>query len=215
MSGKRLVTGFNHNVKHKGQLYHVQTEDTGVESGHIVTHLFLGGNIIASKRTSYAELRGAPNLASLVRALMEEQHKEMLRNLVNGVYDAPMPPPEPEPPSRQPPAAPPPLPQPPAEPKVAWPFSGKGRVPPPPGFRPPEPPSWPAGRSKATPPPLPRREGPSAPPMLEPQPATPPPLPPLPPPYEEAETLYAEDLVSDQSLDEVILRYLSGERSRK
>src|SRR5690606_25309925 len=106
-SPSRLVTGFNHNVKHRGQLFHVQTEDTGPESGHIVTHLFIGGNIIASKKTSYAELRSAPNLASLVRTLMEEQHKEMLRNLVNGVYDAPMPPPEPEPPSRQPPAAPP------------------------------------------------------------------------------------------------------------
>jgi len=215
MSGKRLVTGFNHNVQHKGQLYHVQTEDTGIESGYIVTHLFLGGNIIASKRTSYAELRGAPNLASLVRALMEEQHKEMLRNLVNGVYDAPLPPPEPTPSSRQG-AAPPPLPLPPAEPKVAWPWSGKGRVPPPPGFRPQELSSWPAGRSKTTPPPLPRKE-PASPPKLQPQgePALPPPLPPLPPPYEEAETLYAEDLVSDQSLDEVILRYLSGERGRK
>lgn len=206
-ASKRLVTGFNHNVKHKGQLYHVQTEDSGPESGHIITHLFLGGNIIASKKTSYAELRGAPNLSSLVRALMEEQHKEMLRNLVNGVYDEPVPAPAPAP--KGSPAAPPPLPPPPSEPKVAWPWSGKGRVPAPPGFRAQELPSWPAGGPKATPPPLPRKEpaAPARPPAPKP--------PPLPPSYEEAETLYAEDLVSDRSLDEVILRYLSGEKSRK
>lgn len=198
-SPSRLVTGFNHNVKHKGQLYHVQTEDTGTESGHIVTHLFLGGNILASKKTSYAELRGAPNLASLVRTLMEEQHKEMLRNLVNGVYDAPAPTPPPAAAAPGPgPEKPPPLP--PSEPKVVWPWSGKGRVPAPAGFRQAELPSWPAG-PKAVPPPLPAKD-----------PARPPPLP---APFRDAETLDAADLVSDQSLDEVILRYLSGEKSRK
>ncbi len=194
-ASKRLVTGFNHNVKHKGKLYHVQTEDSGPASGHIVTHLFLGGNILASKKTSYAELRGAPNLSSLVRSLMEEQHKEMLRNLVNGVYDTPEEPAPAPPPARE---APPPLP--PSEPKTVWPWSGKGRVPAPPGFRQPELPSWPAGPK--SPPPLPRKESPAKPP-------------PLPPAFREAETLYAEDLVSDQSLDEVILRYLSGEKGRK
>lgn len=196
-SPSRLVTGFNHNVKHRGQLFHVQTEDTGPESGHIVTHLFIGGNIIASKKTSYAELRSAPNLASLVRTLMEEQHKEMLRNLVSGVYDGPAPAPTPPAPAPAP-QAPPPLP--PAEPKVVWPWSGKGRANAPPGMRPTELPSWPAG-PRAEPPPLPS-QGTSKPP-------------PLPSPFRDAETLDAKDLVSDRSLDEVILRYLSGEKGRK
>jgi len=83
----KLVTGFNHNIKHKGKQYHIQTEDSGLENPHIITHLFVGGNILASKKTSYADIVGAENLAQVVRELMEEQHKEMLRNLVNGVYD--------------------------------------------------------------------------------------------------------------------------------
>jgi hypothetical protein len=83
----KLVTGFNHNIKHKGKQYHIQTEDSGLENPHIITHLFVGGNILASKKTSYADIAGAENLAQVVRELMEEQHKEMLRNLVNGVYD--------------------------------------------------------------------------------------------------------------------------------
>ncbi len=84
---EKAVTGFNHNIKHKGQVFHVQTEDSGVNNPHIITHLFVGGNILASKKTSYADILNADNLADVVRELMEEQHKEMLRNLINGVYD--------------------------------------------------------------------------------------------------------------------------------
>jgi hypothetical protein len=82
-----MVVGFNHNIKHKGKMYHIQTEDSGLENPHIITHLFVGGNILASKKTSYADIVAAENLAQVVRELMEEQHKEMLRNLINGVYD--------------------------------------------------------------------------------------------------------------------------------
>ena len=89
MSGdaKKMVVGFNHNIKHRGKMYHIQTEDSGLENPHIITHLFVGGNILASKKTSYADIVGAENLLQVVRELMEEQHKEMLRNLINGVYD--------------------------------------------------------------------------------------------------------------------------------
>jgi hypothetical protein len=85
---EKAVTGFNHNIKHKGKVYHVQTEDSGVNNPHIITHLFVGGNILASKKTSYADILNAENLSEVVRELMEEQHKEMLRNLINGVYDS-------------------------------------------------------------------------------------------------------------------------------
>jgi hypothetical protein len=84
---EKAVTGFNHNIKHKGKVYHVQTEDSGRNNPHIITHLFVGGNILASKKTSYADILNAENLGEVVRELMEEQHKEMLRNLINGVYD--------------------------------------------------------------------------------------------------------------------------------
>jgi hypothetical protein len=84
---KKMVVGFNHNIKHKGKMYHIQTEDSGLENPHIITHLFVGGNILASKKTSYADIVAAENLGQVVRELMEEQHKEMLRNLINGVYD--------------------------------------------------------------------------------------------------------------------------------
>ena len=84
---EKAVTGFNHNIKHKGKVYHVQTEDSGASNPHIITHLFVGGNILATKKASYADIVKTENLAELVRDMMEEQHKQMLRNLVNGTYD--------------------------------------------------------------------------------------------------------------------------------
>src|SRR5258706_5787342 len=78
------VGGFNHNVKYGPRVYHVQTEDSGLPHAHYITHLFVGGNILASMKTSYADKAEAPDLAKTVRALMEAQHKQMVKRLVAG-----------------------------------------------------------------------------------------------------------------------------------
>ena len=82
-----MIPGFNHNIKHKGRVYHIQTEDSGPKNPHVITHVFVGGNIIASKKTSYADIVNGADWEKAVRSMMEEQHKQMLRNLVNGMYD--------------------------------------------------------------------------------------------------------------------------------
>ena len=105
-----MVPGFNHNIKHKGLIFHIQTEDSGTQNPHIITHLFVGGNILATKKTSYADIVQAENLPEIVRELMQEQHKAMLRNLINGVYDElASGPSEPPPVSAPPKGVPPPL----------------------------------------------------------------------------------------------------------
>ncbi len=82
-----VVAGFNHNVRFRGKAYHVQTEDLGAAAATVVTHLFAGGNVVATRRSSYADLLGAADLPDRVRALMEGQHKQVLRSLVDGAYD--------------------------------------------------------------------------------------------------------------------------------
>jgi hypothetical protein len=47
----------------------------------------VGGNIVSSKKTTYADLVGRPDYEKTVRSMMEEQHKQMLRSLVNGAFD--------------------------------------------------------------------------------------------------------------------------------
>jgi hypothetical protein len=51
------ILGFNHNLRHGGRVFHVQTEDSGVANPRIFTHLFHEGVIIATKKHDYgAEL---------------------------------------------------------------------------------------------------------------------------------------------------------------
>ncbi len=82
-----MVLGFNHNIKHNGKVYHIQTEDSGVETPHIITLLYVGGTIISREKTSYADILKIDNLETVVRELMEEQHKGMMRKLVSGSFD--------------------------------------------------------------------------------------------------------------------------------
>ncbi len=82
-----MVVGYNHNIKYKGEIFHVQTEDSGINTPHIITLLYRGGNIIASKKTSYADIVKMDNLPQIVEELMKEQHKDMLRRLKNGEFD--------------------------------------------------------------------------------------------------------------------------------
>lgn len=82
-----MVVGFNHNVRYRGQLFHVQTEDSGLKNPHIITLLYIGGTIISSQKTSYADISKIDNLEAVVEDLMKEQHKEMLRRLKNGDFD--------------------------------------------------------------------------------------------------------------------------------
>lgn len=83
-----MIPGYNHNVMHRGKLFHIQTEDMGEKNPVIVTHLFLGGNVVDTKRTSYADILNHENRDELIREMMEEQHKSMLRDLKRGKYDA-------------------------------------------------------------------------------------------------------------------------------
>jgi len=82
-----MLSGFNTNFRHRGVLFHVQTEDSGIENPHVITHLFHGGNILASQKREYADKVGSDDLESSVRTLMEEQHRSMLRQLSSGHHD--------------------------------------------------------------------------------------------------------------------------------
>src|SRR5687767_6534778 len=82
------LLGFNNNVRHKGRVFHIQTEDSGIRHPHIITHLFAdGGRILKTTKTSYADHVGEANLSETVRAMMKEQHKAMFIALRDGQLD--------------------------------------------------------------------------------------------------------------------------------
>ncbi|HZR10372.1 MAG TPA: hypothetical protein VFA79_17425 [Myxococcales bacterium] len=245
------VVGFNHNVKYGPRVYHVQTEDSGLPHAHYITHLFVGGNIVASMKTSYAEQAAEPELQKVVRGLMENQHKAMLKRLVSGEFDemaerlsathyepgvladgtntasyvnahpAPArahPQPVVRPVARPAPVRP--VPKPAAAP-VAKPAPAVWRPSPPSASPPPRAPGAPLPHVTRQPS-HPNR--PSSPPRMAPvvaplrhataKPAAAPTFfseSPVETPSDDLPTLFAEELISEKSLDEVILAFLSAD----
>lgn len=82
-----MLLGYNHNVTYKGEVFHIQTEDSGVKNPHVITLLYREGVILCSKKTSYADILKIDALEAVVEDLMKEQHKEMMRRLKSGEFD--------------------------------------------------------------------------------------------------------------------------------
>jgi hypothetical protein len=82
-----MLTGYNTDFKFQGKIYHCQTEDGGVNSPSITSLLYFQGAILASRKTSYADILKADCLEEVVRELMMEQHKQMIRDLMQGRLD--------------------------------------------------------------------------------------------------------------------------------
>jgi hypothetical protein len=85
---RRAQMGFNNNLKYKEHTFHVQTEDSGLDQPHIITHLFAdGGRIIKTHKRNYHEHVARPDVAEYVRTLMKGQHVEMVVYLRGGKFD--------------------------------------------------------------------------------------------------------------------------------
>ncbi len=83
------LVGCNTNVRHRGRVFHIQTEDSGARYAHVMTHLFMdGGRILKSVKASYSEYLDHPQLSDVVGELMKRQHKAMFMSLRDGAFDA-------------------------------------------------------------------------------------------------------------------------------
>jgi hypothetical protein len=79
--------GYNQNIKYKGKVYHIQTEDGGRNNPVVTTQLFRGGAIIASRRTNYLDIMSSEELESCVKDIVREQHKSIIKDLTTGALD--------------------------------------------------------------------------------------------------------------------------------
>jgi len=77
------ILGYNHNVRYRGLIFHVQTEDSGVLSPHLFTHLFHEGVIVSTRKLVY----DAGAAEDAIKALMQAQHKAVMKDLKNGSFD--------------------------------------------------------------------------------------------------------------------------------
>jgi hypothetical protein len=70
-----VITGFNTDVEHDGVTYHVQTEDKGLKSPLILSLVYVGGTILASKRTPYDDLIADGFDEAKLAERLQRQHK--------------------------------------------------------------------------------------------------------------------------------------------
>ena len=84
-----MITGFNTDIKHNDKVYHIQTEDKGLQNPYIESLIYVGGEILASKKTSYAEQAKQGVDEKWIGSLMEQQHRTMIAAIKRGRFDAP------------------------------------------------------------------------------------------------------------------------------
>jgi len=70
-----VITGYNTDVEFGGVVYHVQTEDKGLQTPIILSLVYIGGEILAAKRAPYDDLiaRGFDEQVLIER--LQRQHK--------------------------------------------------------------------------------------------------------------------------------------------
>jgi hypothetical protein len=70
-----VITGFNTDIEHEGVVYHVQTEDKGLESPLILSLVYSGGAILASKRSPYEDLIASGFDEEALAQRLKRQHR--------------------------------------------------------------------------------------------------------------------------------------------
>ena len=83
MAKRSPILGYNHNVRYRGLVFHVQTEDSGILSPHLFTHMFHHGVIVSTRKLVYDASSGE----DVIKSLMQAQHKAVLKDLRKGVFD--------------------------------------------------------------------------------------------------------------------------------
>ena len=81
-----MITGFNTDVPHMGEVYHVQTEDKGKDNPMVESLIYKGGEILGARRTAYAKFLQNGYEEKTVIKFMEDQHRGVIDEVRRGRY---------------------------------------------------------------------------------------------------------------------------------
>ena len=82
-----MITGFNTDIEHDGVIYHVQTEDKGLDTPLILSLVYAGGTILASKRSPYEDLIAEGFSDEVLAERLKRQHKLICAAIHSGRID--------------------------------------------------------------------------------------------------------------------------------
>jgi hypothetical protein len=86
-----MITGYNTDVPHSDVVFHVQTEDKGVSSAWIESLVYVGGQVVARKRSSYKSFLDEGQGKEAIVEMMDNQHRLMIAEVRSGKFDAKVP----------------------------------------------------------------------------------------------------------------------------
>jgi hypothetical protein len=84
-----VIVGFNTDIKHRGRVFHAQTEDKGRDNPLIETLVYTKGQILDAHHTRYDEMAQAGYDEKHVVNLMEDQHRRVIALIKSGHYLTP------------------------------------------------------------------------------------------------------------------------------
>ena len=84
-----MITGYNTDVRHNNRVFHIQTEDKGEGTPEIESLVYVGGEILAAQKTSYADLVKSGRDDRAVQEMLERQHRTMIAAIQRGRFDGP------------------------------------------------------------------------------------------------------------------------------
>lgn len=82
-----MITGYNTDVRHGELVVHVQTEDKGREKAVIESVLYVGGRVVATKRSTYGEVLADGGGDLEIAQQMDHQHRTILAAIKSGRFD--------------------------------------------------------------------------------------------------------------------------------
>jgi len=81
-----MIVGYNTDIKYRNEVFHIQTEDKGQGNPTIETLVYLHGEILISRRISYAHLLSAIEKNKQIKSLMKTQHDQVCTELKGGGF---------------------------------------------------------------------------------------------------------------------------------
>lgn len=84
-----MITGYNTDVRHNNRVFHIQTEDKGETAPEIESLVYVAGEILATRRTSYADAVRAGRDDRVVQDILERQHRTLIAAIQRGRFDGP------------------------------------------------------------------------------------------------------------------------------
>ncbi|WP_347355910.1 hypothetical protein [Bdellovibrio sp.] len=78
--------GFNSDITVRGQKYHIQTEDWGVQNPYLVSRIFCNGAVLKTIKTPYDTVLklGSTQSEEAIKLALRRQHSTVIDTLMAG-----------------------------------------------------------------------------------------------------------------------------------